>query len=989
MKNKGCLIMWIVLFVFVASAYAYNNFFSDDVHTPDYYASNARMLFDAGKWEEGKKYVDEGLKYYPETNDLNELNGRYYYHKEDYDNARYFLIVCVRDNPENVTAKQLLVAVEEKTKNYSSAICYVNELLEINPYWQGLWRKKIGLFRLQGNDVEADRLLKRLHQIYPNDSTVQREYAASLEEKYIRDRKKGDRTASIESLYDLIEVSPYNESYYLALSNMLLQQGNTEEALQVTGRGASAIPGSSALVVKRAGILAGEGRYQEAMAYVKARMRYNRSGTLASFYNGLLSEAAEEARMSDPYVLYGKVYENSKSQEALDYMLNTSLTRGYDEDALYYLAEAKRRRGETKDLLYKEYIVYKRMGNTSKAYSLLSTLASVDSTNADIVDELALNRLHQAGNLISDGLYSEALPYLKAASRRSYDPEIRYSALSKEYACYFEMKKYDDALATLDRMHVLALGDSVKNAEYFVKKADIFNRQGHTTAALAVLDSVLRDSMDVAVRASYVAAYEEIAVPYIKSLIDEGASFRAYDESVRLLAVNPSNLEGLQYAIGMADLLGRYDAYNDYVRQARSIYPEKTEFIVKQAVSYNRAGEHRRAVDMLRPWLDYYPHNRGIVGAYSENSELLAYSLIKDHRPDSALTVTDDALKFDADNPSLNLAKGTAYEAMRQYDSAYHYQMKYIPGEGEAASFRRHLAGLMSRSLKNEIGVEYLQGRYGEADVLTSVATLSYTRKEKNDIFTGRLNYAGRDGSAAGDDPEDQVPGGVGLQAQASWEHRFSPHWSGTVTAGAATRYFPDVMAELKAERWFDNDMTVDLHGSFRRINTYTKRYEWMQESPEAEGGWVFDGWDEHKNNLFIVGLGASKTWERFYLGGRADGFWMSGHMYANAAAQLRYFPLTDGITNITLTGSVGTAPEANMIDNAMPGTFDKLNTMVGLGGTYMVNRRITLGLMGTWHTFYSQLNTRTVLDGGGYVDGIMTRYRNLFNIHFQIYVRF
>lgn len=607
MKNKGCLIMWIVLFVFVASAYAYNNFFSSDVHTPDYYASNARMLFKSGKWEEGKHFVDEGLKYYPETNDLNELNGRYYYHKEDYDNARYFLIVCVRDNPENVTAKQLLVAVEEKTKNYSSAICYVNELLEINPYWQGLWRKKIGLFRLQGNDVEADRLLKRLHQIYPNDSTVQREYAASLEEKYIRDRKKGDRTASIESLYDLIEVSPYNESYYLALSNMLLQQGNTEEALQVTGRGASAIPGSSALVVKRAGILAGEGRYQEAMAYVKARMRYNRSGTLASFYNGLLSEAAEEARMSDPYVLYGKVYENSKSQEALDYMLNTSLTRGYDEDALYYLAEAKRRRGETKDLLYKEYIVYKRMGNTSKAYSLLSTLASVDSTNADIVDELALNRLHQAGNLISDGLYSEALPYLKAASRRSYDPEIRYSALSKEYACYFEMKKYDDALATLDRMHVLALGDSVKNAEYFVKKADIFNRQGYTTAALAVLDSVLRDSMDVAVRASYVAAYEEIAVPYIKSLIDEGASFRAYDESVRLLAVNPSNLEGLQYAIGMADLLGRYDAYNDYVRQARSIYPEKTEFIVKQAVSYNRAGEHRRAVDMLRPWLDYYP----------------------------------------------------------------------------------------------------------------------------------------------------------------------------------------------------------------------------------------------------------------------------------------------------------------------------------------------------------------------------------------------
>ena len=76
MKNKGCLIMWIVLFVFVASAYAFNNIFSDDVRTPDYYASNARMLFKSGKWEEGKHFVDEGLKYYPETNDLNEYSMR-------------------------------------------------------------------------------------------------------------------------------------------------------------------------------------------------------------------------------------------------------------------------------------------------------------------------------------------------------------------------------------------------------------------------------------------------------------------------------------------------------------------------------------------------------------------------------------------------------------------------------------------------------------------------------------------------------------------------------------------------------------------------------------------------------------------------------------------------------------------------------------------------------------------------------------------------
>ena len=367
MKGKGCLLSWAILILFVSSVYAFNGLFNEDIKSPDFFASNVRMMFKNGQWEEGKRLLDEGLRYYTETNDLNELNGQYYYHHKDYDNARYYLIVAVRDNPENVTAKQLLVKVEEETKNYSSAICYVNELLEINPYWQGLWRKKIGLFRLQGNHVEADRLLKRLHQIYPNDSLVQRDYRGSLEERFLREREAGDRAAAISSLYELTEAVPGNAEYYLVLSNLLLQDGNTEEALAVAGRGVSNLPRNSLLVIKKASILAGEGRYQEAMAFVKARMRYNSSASLSRIYTSLLAEAANAARMNDPYVLHGQLYATTGSSEALDYMINTAVSRGYDEDALYYLAEAKRRRGDLPSLLYKEYLVYKRMGNANKA----------------------------------------------------------------------------------------------------------------------------------------------------------------------------------------------------------------------------------------------------------------------------------------------------------------------------------------------------------------------------------------------------------------------------------------------------------------------------------------------------------------------------------------------------------------------------------------------------------------------------------------------
>ena len=985
MKQKGCLIICIVLFAFVTVAWAFGVIGQkEEVRTPDYYEVNVRAMFKRGAWDEGKALLDEGLKVYPEVNGLNELNGQYYYHKKDYDNSRYFLVRAVRDNPSNVDAKQLLVKVEEETKNYSSAICYVNELLEINPYWKGLWRKKIGLYRLQGNDVEADRLLKRLHQIYPNDTALQKEFAYNLEEQYIRKKKSGKPAEAIKALYELVEAIPGNEAYYMDLTNLLLQQGNTEEALEVSGRGVSRIPGSTALVIKRAGILAGEGRYQEALAFVQSRMRFNGSARLRQFHTGLLAEAANAAKMGDPYVLYGKLYETTKSNEALDYMLNTSVTRGYDDDALYYIAEAKRRRGEQFSLLYKEYLVYKRMGNTPKAQSLLNRLAAMQPDDADLGDEMAMLRLDQASGLISSGLYSEALPYAMAAASHSSDPEVRASALSRTYSCYYETKQYDRAMNVLDSLFTL----NADTFTYTIRKADVLKARGDVPQALAMLDSAIQDTAHLEYRPAYCSAYEEMAVPYIKGLIEEGATRRAFDASVALLKVNPASPEGLQFALGTADMLGSYAAYDLYVAQARSIYPERTDFAVKQAAAYNRNGEYHRSIDMLRPWLDDYPDNQAIVGAFSESSEAVAYQLVKAHLPAEAVAVIDTALVFDDDNQALFYAKGTAYEAMHDYDSAYHYLRKYVPGEGEAAAHERHLMGLDSRSLKNEIAVEYLQGRYGEEDVITAVATAAYTRRFARDLLTARVNYAGRDGAAAGDNPEDQVPGGVGLQFGAEWEHQISDRWSATLAGAYGTRYFPKLMASAKLAYNFPSDVTVDLHAAYRRIHTYSKLFAWAESDVDGEGSWAFDGWEESGNNLFNVGAGVSKAWDRLILSGRLDGFLMSSHIYANATAQLKYFPLEDGRTSVTVTGSVGSAPEANLIDNAMPGTFDKLNSMVGLGGIYMINKHLSVGLMGTWQTFYSQVNQRGG-DAFNYTEWLNTKYRNLYNVHVQLYVHF
>ena len=88
----------------------------------------------------------------------------------------------------------------------------------------------------------------------------------------------------------------------------------------------------------------------------------------------------------------------------------------------------------------------------------------------------------------------------------------------------------------------------------------------------------------------------------------------------------------------------------------------------------------------------------------------------------------------------------------------------------------------------------------GEEDIITSVATAEYTRKGQKNSYTGRLNYAGRSGSASDSmEAEEQTPGGVGIQVQGEWTHHFSPKWSTTVNAAFATKYFPDITADVAA----------------------------------------------------------------------------------------------------------------------------------------------------------------------------------------------
>lgn len=245
---KHLLFFFLLVFFFSIDLYSQSGIDFDKNYN---YVVNANKEFEKENWEGGKKIVDQGLKKYPNDSDLKMLSGKYYHKKQQYNKARYELVKSLEQNPNNVDAKHILINVETETKRYSSAICYVNELLEVNPYWKGLWSKKIELYRLQGNDIEAGRLLVRLNQIYPDDKDLKKDYLYNVEMSALKSRKEGNIKNSIALRADIINSDPHNPLNYANLADDYIKAGDYYKALTSIETGLTYSPGDISLINKK------------------------------------------------------------------------------------------------------------------------------------------------------------------------------------------------------------------------------------------------------------------------------------------------------------------------------------------------------------------------------------------------------------------------------------------------------------------------------------------------------------------------------------------------------------------------------------------------------------------------------------------------------------------------------------------------------------------------------------------------------------------
>lgn len=960
-------------------------------HTPDYYEYNVRDHFKNQRWGAGKKLLDEALPSYGYLSVINELQGWYYYHYKQYVKARYYLVKALRDEPTNQHARELLVDVEEATRNYSSAICYVNEILEYNPYSKGWWRRKIELFRKQGNNQEADRLLVRLRQIYPNDEQVRKDYDYQNEMKLATLKKQGDVDGEIKILEQLVNSERPSADYFMRLSNLYLQQGRNDEAAEIAGRGAMQTRRAE-LVKKRVGILIEQGRLQEATAYIKECQKELHIGGLDGLMNNISEEAAWRSVYYDPYIMYGKLYEKNHSAEALDFLINTAVTRGYYEDAITYL-NIKRKAGDNSEkTLYNLYISYRRMGDTRMANRTLEQLVTRYPKNVDANDELCALYYQRAVENMQMGSYDEAIPQLQFTALHSTDSVMRRSSNTRLFTCFVEMKYYDMAEDHLDSIRGM-YGETA----YAQHKAEVYNMQGRTDDALWLLEQAYNQTDSLQLRYNIATSYEEIAQPYIKQLMGQGLVRQAFHVAYRAANICTHSHEILRYGVNAAGTLKYRKEYVELVDRGLQRFPGDPFFIVKKASVAALEGDYKAAIDSIAPLVPVYIGDSTIVNAYAEYSRLYAMQQLKHRDHQEALATVNAALDYTPNNRELLYTKGLIFERMQRYDSAYFYQRYYVPSAIEVPDFRAHLNDLTYRCAQNVLAFEYQYAVNSKNDSRTGNAAMSYMRKYERNSYVYSLGYAGRDGLAKNNsDVNDELEyGGLGIQVGFAWEHRLSPSRVLNLGASVANNFFPLISAKAALAFELKHGWTLQPRLAFRLINSYSRHYT-LEENPDYVLGEsnpadtvvaVFQGWDKHKRFLFSGGLSATKELGQFVLGATADLYLMRSKLFWNATGKMQYFPVEGHLSHFFVTGGLGSAPEASLIDNSLPGTFSHLNSFVGMGGLAVINKTMSVMLSGHWYTLYNQ---KIGLDDTySLATYSTTSYGNYFYLNAQVFITF
>ena len=895
-----------------------------------------------------------------ETSLQNYLRGHELFQKDSLKEARYYLVKAIQADDQKFKAKRDMVDVEDKLHNYSSAICYVNELLEFQPYERDLWLRKVSLLRKQDNMAEADATMERMWQIFPNDSIVR---SSVRNMRYRQWNERQMRSWYQQQIFDQEQyfsnhkkdsVTP-DTAYtrYMALSEAYSAIGEYDNALSAIKRGMSFESLNQqkrdTLRTKMATLLMNKGLYGQALEVFNTS---DKKGKEVLTYNDVLQEIAYDARLRDPYEANARLYDKTKNHDALVYLVNTSITRGYYDDALEYLK--KLFSPDSEDYLKKRYGLELRMNRERAAQGVL----------------MKLYERHP-----QDSLYHE--DYIAMFQKLVNDDMAEGN--------WSEADRHLDVLQTLDSVsHELW-------PELIIRRMAVCGRMGNYDKALTLYQEA-KDADTVNV-SKYASAYEDVIATRLKTLIEEEKYEEALLMAEQLLTEVNSSEVALRTCINMAQTLNRQEKFADYAAKGYNLFPEQPYFVIKNAVSLGQQQKYEAALETIRGRLNkkdeyanplYVATFSGITQDYANH----LFGLLKknpqftqtqrDSINHKVLEIAGEALERDSTNKELLYTEGVALEHLKQWDSAYDRQRRfYNPANAEQREYYQHMDYLQFRSFRERVDVSYTHALYdtrqddlASTGHLYSIATVAYSHLDSLDTYTGQVSYKGIDGYHDG---ADGISGGAGLELMAQWEHQFSHRWSGMVNGSYSTRYFNKWGANASVAYAADKGWTPALRVGYRRTpETYLYLSATSKEAVENE-----------KYHLFIVSPSIEKSWkdDRIKTTLNADVATMKSGVYYNVGLKGKLFFNEDNISSVSLITGFGSFPELSFFEQTALRNVSHTNSMVGFDVQVLCSSSFYIGLAGSWNTCYNPY-----WDANGV---LADSYRNIYSITAQLHVAF
>ena len=898
-------------------------------HLPGYYIDRAEQYIRTNAWQAAKREIDEGLEIYGDNAQLRYLNGSYYYKAGRLQEARYNLSRALQEDDQHFHARRLLVDVEDELQHYSSAICYINELLEFQPYDRDLWRRKINLYRKLGNQVEADAALQRLAHIYPNDSIVRKDVINHNRENWNQVLKKSSLSEAAENLELWLDMDPKNLSYYEELISVYERMGEYEHALGTANRGLIHYPQNPVLMKKAVGIMTNLGLYAQALAFLKS------NGVSEHAYGGLLQEMADDARLRDPYEANGRLFAVTQDRDALTYLINTALTRGYNADARQYIMDAMELDGRTTKLLMKLYTLEQKEGNKGAQLRILQELAELNPED----DELMVN-------------YGELMMELGVQDMATLQWKDAYDHLNS--ALKYLSSDHESWPALVSR------------------QITVLGRLGRYDEAIELYHEASATAPDYSKR--FISAYEDVVANHLRGLIEEENYEEAFAEAQQLLELNPKSEVALRTCINMSQTLKHNNQFHEYAQMGYDRHPETSYFIIKQAVSLQEQGKVTEALGLIHRQYDGSTWiNPQLTTAYSGIAHDWALQLMKRKANTLAMQVLDDALARDPDNAELLYCKGLIYENMKDYVQAYQYQNRnYEPSNAEQKEFYEHMRFLQFRGFRNRIDASYTRAIYNSTSEslastghLYSIASVSYSRLTRRDTYMAQVSYKGIDGYHEGSIDE---PGGTGLEFMAQWDHTFDANWSMMANVAVSTQFFNKVGCNISANYAFSSGWTPGLRVGYRRT---PETYLFLSEGQQAVG----------KFHLFLFTPSLEKAWERISVTANVDLITMQSSLYYNVGLKGKFLINDDNTSSVTLLAGFGSFPELTFFEQTALRNLSHTNAMVGFDAQYLLTRHLSVGLTGNWNTCF---NPYTRKDGT-----LADSYRNIYSLNAQLHVAF